>query len=154
MQRIEEFLKEDEVPDWASTLSSDSVDPITKQGGEMEIGFSDASFEWKESSCTDVVPSRFHLGPLDVMFPAGKLTIVSGATGSGKSAFLVALLGGKLSFYNTCNGLITKSLIILEMHCTAGKVLIDKTNHQVAYCAQNSCQSLVAILSRARADQH
>ena len=96
MQRIEDFLKEDEIPDWASTLLSDSVDPITKLGGEMEIGFSDASFEWKESSCTDVVPSRFHLGPLDVIFPTGKLTIVSGATGSGKSAFLVALLGGKL----------------------------------------------------------
>ncbi|KJA28401.1 hypothetical protein HYPSUDRAFT_62031 [Hypholoma sublateritium FD-334 SS-4] len=119
MQRIEDFLKEDEVPDWASTLLGDSIDPVvTKQGEKVETGFSDASFEWKESLCTDAVPSRFHLGPLDIIFPAGKLTIVSGATGSGKSAFLVALLG--------------------EMHCIAGKVLIDKMNHQVAYCAQNS----------------
>lgn len=97
MQRIEDFLKEDEVPDWASTLS---IDPVTKQGEEVEIGFSDASFEWKEPLCTDAVPSRFHLGPLDIIFPVGKLTIVSGATSSGKSAFLVALLGGKSFFCN------------------------------------------------------
>ena len=35
---------------------------------------------------------------LGEMFPTGKLTIVSGATGSGKSALLAALLGG-IFFY-------------------------------------------------------
>jgi ABC-type uncharacterized transport system fused permease/ATPase subunit len=97
MQRIEHFLKEDEVPGWASTLSGTSADPVIKRDAEdVEIGFAEASFEWKEASSTDAVPARFHLGPLDIVFPAGKLTIVSGATGSGKSALLVALLGGQL----------------------------------------------------------
>ncbi|KIM47463.1 hypothetical protein M413DRAFT_22125 [Hebeloma cylindrosporum] len=114
MQRIEAFLNEEEVPGWASTLSESAVDP----GDEVhEIGFVDASFEWKEASIDDIAPARFHLGPLDVIFPPGNLTIVSGATGSGKTGLLVALLG--------------------EMHCTSGRVLIDKTSHQVAYCAQN-----------------
>jgi hypothetical protein len=27
-----------------------------------------------------------------------------------------------------------------EMHCLSGSVSFDKTNHQVAYCAQNPCQ--------------
>jgi len=26
------------------------------------------------------------------------------------------------------------------MHCTAGRVMVDKTGHQVAYCAQNPCK--------------
>ncbi|KAF9567761.1 pleiotropic drug resistance ABC transporter [Agrocybe pediades] len=119
MQRIEDFLKEDEVPDWASTLSSQVVDAPSGRGDSLpEIGFKEATFEWKETAARDDAASaRFELGPLDLVFPAGKLTVVSGPTGSGKSALLVALLG--------------------EIHCTSGRVLIDKTNHRVAYCAQS-----------------
>jgi len=32
------------------------------------------------------------------------------------------------------------------MHCVAGRVLIDKTGHKVAYCAQNPCQRIFFIL--------
>jgi ABC-type siderophore export system fused ATPase/permease subunit len=100
MQRIEAFLNEEEVPEWASTLSQDAVDPANKGADNRGIGFVNASFEWKEASSDDIAPVRFHLGPLDVVFPQGSLTIVSGATGSGKSGLLVALLGGSLcSFF-------------------------------------------------------
>jgi ABC-type siderophore export system fused ATPase/permease subunit len=96
MQRIEDFLEEDEVPDWASTLSI----PMPNSSHVMDdrVGFSEASFEWQSSSSSTATPSpsRFRLGPLDIVFPTGKLTIVSGATGSGKSALLAALLGGKI----------------------------------------------------------
>ena len=96
MQRIQDFLKEDEVPDWASTLST----PVPNSSHVMDdkVGFSEASFEWQDpsSSTTSPSPNRFRLGPLDAVFPTGKLTIVSGATGSGKSALLAALLGGTL----------------------------------------------------------
>ena len=95
MQRIEDFLKEDEVPDWASTLSSQPVDPPTRRGCLPQIRFREATFEWKEATALDATPCRFQLGPLDIIFPSGKLTIVSGPTGSGKSALLVALLGGQ-----------------------------------------------------------
>ena len=94
LQRIQDFLKEDEVPDWASTLSI----PIPNSSYLMDdrVGFSDASFEWHGSSSSAAAPSttRFQLGPLDVVFPTGKLSIVGGVTGSGKSALLNALLGG------------------------------------------------------------
>ncbi|KAJ3554652.1 hypothetical protein NM688_g2996 [Phlebia brevispora] len=110
MQRIEAFLNEQEVPDWATSL---------KRAGSQEasdrIGFEDATFEW--DSAPKEEPSRFTLGPLNISFPRGKLTLVSGATGAGKSALLNALLG--------------------EMHCVAGHVDLDKNGHQVAYAAQS-----------------
>ncbi|TCD63205.1 hypothetical protein EIP91_005844 [Steccherinum ochraceum] len=112
MQRIEQFLKEPEVPDWACSLKS-SGQTISDEG---KIGFENASFEWDIAPKSDT-PSRFTLGPLDILFPKGKMTLVSGATGSGKSALLAALLG--------------------EMHCTSGSVILNKLGHQVAYCAQN-----------------
>uniref|UniRef100_A0A0W0F1J3 Putative pleiotropic drug resistance ABC transporter n=1 Tax=Moniliophthora roreri TaxID=221103 RepID=A0A0W0F1J3_MONRR len=108
MQRIEQFLEEDEVPEWASTLASSTL-----ADNDGHIGFSNATFQWQASPKSDI-PDSFQLGPLDVVFPEGKLTLISGPTGSGKSAVLAALLG--------------------EMYCVSGRVLIDKSNHQVAYC--------------------
>lgn len=89
MQRIEAFLGEAEVPDWASSLKlSSSPHAVNTE----QIGFDNASFEWDRSPKD--APSTFRLGPLDIKFPKGKLTLVSGATGSGKTALLSALLGG------------------------------------------------------------
>ncbi|THH32259.1 hypothetical protein EUX98_g1936 [Antrodiella citrinella] len=113
MQRIEQFLKEPEVPDWACSLKSTGQPPSSDEG---KVGFEDAAFEWDIAPKSDI-PSRFTLGPLDIQFPKGNMTLVSGATGSGKSALLAALLG--------------------EMHCTSGRVIMNKLGHQVAYCAQN-----------------
>lgn len=95
MQRIEAFLSEGEVPDWASTLGRDLS--YNSQPTEA-IGFSEATFEWEEPQ-EDLSPSRFRLGPLDFMFPTGKLTLVSGPTGSGKTALLSALMGGNGSVF-------------------------------------------------------
>ncbi|PCH42091.1 pleiotropic drug resistance ABC transporter [Wolfiporia cocos MD-104 SS10] len=112
MQRIEAFLNEAEVPEWASSLKMSEASRVSIS---QEVGFRDAIFEWDISPRE--LPSRFQLGPLDISFPKGKLTLVSGPTGSGKSALLAALLG--------------------EMHCIHGSVTLNKADHQVAYCAQN-----------------
>jgi len=119
MQRIEHFLDENEVPEWASSMktSENGSYPVP----DHRIGFEQAYFEWHGLPKAALSPSRFRLGPLNIYFPRGKLTLVSGATGSGKSALLAALLG--------------------EMHCTSGSVHIDKMDHRVAYCAQSPCQS-------------
>lgn len=93
MQRIEKFLAEPEVPDWASSLKR-SAEPTSSN--DTEIGFENATFEWDVAPTE--APARFTLGPLDIRFPPGKLTVVSGPTGSGKSALLVALLGGMSAF--------------------------------------------------------
>ena len=91
MQRIEAFLSEGEVPNWASTLTCDNSPQQRK-----DIGFSDATFEWDDCS-GDPAPSRFCLGPLNFIFPSGKLTLISGSTGSGKTALFSALLGGNIT---------------------------------------------------------
>ena len=82
IKRIQAFLNEDEVPEWASSLTKEK--PGEKRG---EIGFENAVLQWTPGD-------PFELGPLNVKFPLGKVSLVTGSTGSGKSAFLCALLGG------------------------------------------------------------
>lgn len=115
MQRIEHFLREDEVPDWASSLSAVPVAPSN------DIGFSSATFRWESDGLSDGL-GKFQLGPLDVLFSKGRINLVSGPTGSGKSALLAALLG--------------------EMQCVSGSVHLNKMHNSVAYCAQNPCERL------------
>ncbi|KAG6919005.1 hypothetical protein DXG01_009715 [Tephrocybe rancida] len=88
MQRIEGFFEESEVPEWASALSSKSDTP------NVEIGFLCATFEWPTTPKAIPTLSRFELGPLNLTFPKGKLSLVSGSTGSGKTALLASMLGG------------------------------------------------------------
>ncbi|KAG7099723.1 hypothetical protein E1B28_001540 [Marasmius oreades] len=114
MQRIEQFLKEDEVPQWASTLTRM---PSSSDQVVGKLGFSNATFQWQAPPQSVSTPEGFTLGPLDIVFPEGQITLLSGPTGSGKSAVLAALLG--------------------EMECVSGRVFISKANHHVAYCAQN-----------------
>ncbi|KAF4573251.1 hypothetical protein EYR36_007762 [Pleurotus pulmonarius] len=90
MQRIETFLQEGEIPEWASSLTTRESTPESTPS----IGITDGIFEWYTSSSDKDGPARFQLGPLNVDFAEGKLTLVVGPTGSGKSAFLAALLGG------------------------------------------------------------
>ena len=90
MQRIEEFLREPEVPDWASSLSGSPGSPVDG------LGFRGATFRWQSPPRSSDSPSRFQLGPLNLSFPPSQLTLVTGATGAGKSALLAALLGGRL----------------------------------------------------------
>ena len=94
MQRIEGFLREEEVDDWACSLSV-PVKGQHRNDSQSKIGFLDAVFRWPQvPSFHATVSSRFELGPLDVSFPPGALSIINGATASGKSALLAALLGG------------------------------------------------------------
>jgi ABC-type transport system involved in cytochrome bd biosynthesis fused ATPase/permease subunit len=93
MQRIEGYLSEPEVPDWATSLKHDERSP-----SKDEVAFVAATFEW-HGVPTSTPSTRFQLGPLDLSFPTGKLTLVSGATGSGKTALLTALLGGRLDHF-------------------------------------------------------
>lgn len=101
MQRIEAFLGEDEVPTWATSLESDRSGGINHASGSNSIGFENATFQWNSRKSVDVDSSSAHftLKDLSIFFPIGQLTIIAGPTGSGKTALLHALLGGKYAFF-------------------------------------------------------
>jgi ABC-type multidrug transport system fused ATPase/permease subunit len=138
MQRIEAYLHEDEVEDWATSLKQNVI-PVPSSLAEenastFEVGFEQASFKWhmtrpKTSSsipgAVDSDPEYIHdsgskstcqLVNLNIDFPIGQLSLITGPTGSGKSSLLAALLG--------------------EMDRVSGKVKLLKANHQVAYAGQ------------------
>ncbi|KGB75304.2 ATP-binding cassette transporter [Cryptococcus deuterogattii R265] len=120
VQRIEDFLAEDEVPDWVSSLKRSE----TQNDEPTKIGFENASFRWntgKQSSLSGTIESSkgkqpasapapldgsvvtdgstvveetfFMLSDLNINFPIGRLSVITGPTGSGKTALLTALLG-------------------------------------------------------------
>ena len=82
--------------DWASSLST--IVDSRPFDNLASVGFSNAIFRWPGLPSDGSTAAKFELGPLDVEFSPGTLTIVSGATASGKSAFLAALLGGSFPF--------------------------------------------------------
>lgn len=152
VKRINDFLDEDEVPDWVSSLKRPK--PDTNAPVQTRIGFKEADFKWNtgvsqdtkaeetnkvsantvngeaaadgsdDAAVEEVYP--FELLDLNVTFPTGKLSVISGPTGAGKSAILLALLG--------------------EMDCVRGESFLPKERTQVdpisglrnsvAYCSQ------------------
>ena len=92
MQRIETFLSEEEVPDWASSLKREG-----HKEQESKLGYENASLEWHHPVEGDQTSSTsFKLQDLTISIPRGCLTLVTGPTGAGKTAFLVGLLGGMI----------------------------------------------------------
>lgn len=161
MQRIETFLKEDEVPDWATSLKrkntgrkplpplpSESSRPSQLGPGkgkgkdERVVGFENGIFTWSMMTRRSL-HAPFKLGPLNLNFPTGELSLISGATGSGKTALLLSLLGGGFSEVSVVRS--PKRFAYSEMACVDGKVFIDKSNGKVAYCAQTPCTFVVIL---------
>ena len=105
------------VPDWVSSLKREDDGNLLPP----KIGFENATLRWNtgtksntevakappasptttddtavQPAASDAASSTetvFNLSNLNVEFPIGKLTIVTGPTGSGKTAVLIALLG-------------------------------------------------------------
>ncbi|KAI8630328.1 P-loop containing nucleoside triphosphate hydrolase protein [Xylariaceae sp. FL1651] len=105
VDRVEEFLMEDETEKYQQ-LGQDNVD----ENGRKVIGFRDATFIWGNKDATAADGSvAFRLLDLDIDFKIGKLNIIAGPTGSGKTSMLMALLGemtltkGKVYFPGGCS---------------------------------------------------
>ncbi|KAI8094907.1 P-loop containing nucleoside triphosphate hydrolase protein [Gilbertella persicaria] len=84
VKRVEKFLAEDEVelPVQTSTVNNNN---------NVIIGFTDnATFSWDHNKDGNNKPS---IKNLNLSFPVGKLSIVCGPTGSGKTTLISSLLG-------------------------------------------------------------
>ncbi|KAF7974527.1 hypothetical protein HWV62_11990 [Athelia sp. TMB] len=106
VERIGKFLEEDEVSEQVSSLNQyDSIVPPADRNIDSRLGLQHASFKWNEveehegdqaPSTTDAelrFERRFELRDINVIFPEGELSMITGPTASGKSAMLMALLG-------------------------------------------------------------
>lgn len=89
VDRVEEFLNEDETEKYEQ-LGPDNID----ENGNRVVGFRNADFIWggKDTVARDG-SMAFRLLDLNVDFRIGKLNIIAGPTGSGKTSMLMALLG-------------------------------------------------------------
>lgn len=119
VRRTQDYFEEGEVPDWVSSLKRHDDGPAK----ETKIGFKEATLKWNAGANDEGAPKNgsaaappaisvtdadaaeeggdngsiesvvFELTDLTIDFPVGKLSVVSGPTGAGKTAVLIALLG-------------------------------------------------------------
>ncbi|KAI0849088.1 P-loop containing nucleoside triphosphate hydrolase protein [Daldinia vernicosa] len=89
VDRVDEFLNEEETDKYRQ-LGPDNID----ENGNRVIGFRNATFIWgsKDAVASDG-SMAFRLLNLDIDFRIGKLNIIAGPTGCGKTSMLMALLG-------------------------------------------------------------
>ncbi|KAG9246127.1 ABC transporter-like protein [Calycina marina] len=128
VDRIEEFLNEEETEKYEQ-LKHDNVD----NEGNKVIGFKDATFSWGGKEKTGEEASEaFRLMNLNINFVIGKLNIIAGPTGSGKTSLLMALLGEMT---------MIKGQVNLPGGSNREDARIDPENglaESVAYCAQQA----------------
>ena len=89
VDRVEEFLNEDETQKYEQLLQGSKDDD-----GDPIIGFDKATLTWggKDAQKADG-QTAFRMIDMDVRFVIGRLNIIVGPTGSGKTSLLMALLG-------------------------------------------------------------
>lgn len=114
LNRIAGYLEEPDTNKWDEVQAPD----------DGRVGFSHASFDWG----TD---GTFALRDLDLLFPEGKLSLVAGPVGSGKSALLLSLLGELRTLHGKRH--LPSDLLPGEASLEA-----DGYTRSVAYCAQTA----------------
>ncbi|KAJ3406624.1 hypothetical protein HDU80_010829 [Chytriomyces hyalinus] len=97
--RIEAFLDQPEL----DLYEQNGADANASSSDVDQVGFRSSSFNWHASKSSidnngDILKeenstSSFTLQNMNVKFPIGSLSVICGATGSGKSSLLQALLG-------------------------------------------------------------
>ncbi|SCU89929.1 LADA_0F00628g1_1 [Lachancea dasiensis] len=112
LDRVQDFLEEDE---------TEKYEQITVH--DKRLGFENATFSWDRKN------SEFKLKDLNVDFKLGKLNVVIGPTGSGKTSLLMGLLGEMdlLSGTVYAPSLDAREDLIIEA---------DGMTNSIAYCSQ------------------
>ncbi|KAF8342804.1 uncharacterized protein EI90DRAFT_3030312 [Cantharellus anzutake] len=131
LQRIESYLQEGEVEDWATTLKREECRTPYSLKEASKVWIRNGTFAWHavggrqdgqvtfntpDSPRSVSVAKEFILSDISVDFPPGTLSLVTGPTGSGKSSLLSALLG--------------------EMDRVSGTLHLMKGNRNVSYAGQ------------------
>lgn len=104
--RLNEYLQTTELLDRfeADRQEDDVPGPATMTG---EIAVKDASFTWNKVNPGGTTQRNFRLKIDNLQFMKGELNIVAGATGSGKTSLLMALLGEMVFFANSSEAYFT-----------------------------------------------
>lgn len=89
VDRIEGFLNEDETEKYDQLVHEKK-----REDGNPIIGFDNATFTWGgQDAKHSYGQTGFRMIGLDLRFVVGRLNIIAGPTGSGKTSLLMALLG-------------------------------------------------------------
>ncbi|KAH8816638.1 putative ATP-dependent bile acid permease [Xylogone sp. PMI_703] len=128
--RVDRFLKEEETSKYVKSLGEQ----------DSSIGFDNATLEWSsrrldvvsiqdDIQLPDISPTtHFRLHNLKISFLSGRLNIVCGASGSGKTSLLLALLG-EMS--------LLQGRILLPSDVDEANSLFHRFNRKIfAYCSQ------------------
>ena len=128
VDRVEEFLSEEETEKYDQLGTDDGRD-----SGEIVIGLDNAILTWgsKEAGLGSE-SSAFRLIEIDVRFHVGRLNVIAGPTGSGKTSLLMALLG-EMS--------LVRGSVHLPGALSREDVKTDRETgltNNIAYCAQQA----------------
>lgn len=129
VDRVEEFLNEEETEKYEQ-LKHDNVD----EDGNKIIGFKEGTFSWagRDEKVSETGALAFRLMDLNIKFEIGRLNVVAGPTGSGKTSLLMALLGEMTKI---------KGSVYLPGGYSREDVKVDPDTgltETVAYCAQQA----------------
>jgi ABC-type multidrug transport system fused ATPase/permease subunit len=128
VDRVEEFLNEEETEKYEQ-LRHDNLD----EDGNQMIGFKNATFSWGgKEAVGEEISTAFRLMDMNIKFEIGKLNIIAGPTGSGKTSLLMALLGEMT---------LIKGKVFLPGGYSREDVRPDPETgltESVAYCAQQA----------------
>ncbi|KAG9126894.1 hypothetical protein FRC07_001505 [Ceratobasidium sp. 392] len=92
LDRITQFLYKTDLLDKYSILKESHVDTDSHPTGPLAIGFRNASFAWSPYLTNVQCDFRLQIEN-ELMFCRGKINMITGPTGCGKTSMLLALLG-------------------------------------------------------------
>lgn len=120
LDRIESFLNEPETTKYEQLA-------LPKDENSPDVGFQNATFSWSKDSSND-----FKLRDLNIAFEKGKLNVIIGSTGAGKTSLLLALLGEMT---------LVEGKVFLPGIDPRDDLIVDSTTgltESVAYCSQSA----------------
>lgn len=128
VDRVEEFLSEDETEKYEQLLQGRK-----DENGDPIIGFDKATLTWggKDAQKADG-QTAFRMIDMNIRFSIGRLNIIIGPTGSGKTSLLMALLGEMT---------LIEGSVFLPSGQSRETLREDPETHlteSIAYCAQQA----------------